>query len=93
VQLRPSQALPCANTPALFIPMAADLACAEERTPTNTSTTKAESFRLRFLLSGVLPDPYWETRKSESRFFNENNSARKHLTNTKLLGLNNMGVD
>jgi hypothetical protein len=82
--------LPCANTPALSAPMATDLACAEELIPL---TTEAESFRRSFLLSDVVLDPYLETRKLESRFSNKNNPARKHLTNTALLGLNNIGVD
>jgi len=46
-----------------------------------------------FTLPNVVPDPYWETRKLESRFCNKNNPARKHLTNTKLFGVDNMGVN
>lgn len=46
-----------------------------------------------FTLPNVVPDPYWETRKLESRFCNKNNPGRKHLRNTKAFGSNNIGVD
>jgi hypothetical protein len=56
-------------------------------------TQPYDLYQRPFTLPNVVPDPYWETRKLESRFCNKNNPVRKHLTNIESFWSNNMGVD